>query len=496
MAKSSLLTGLLSDYFSKTSDGIVFVGSDGVVLELNSSAKSLFVGLSVASSLSEVLDSQGQKWLASLFAGDFGDSATTFVMTRNGLCLFVEAVSLISSEPTVQESISDRSPPTGRVFSFSFRGHETNMASAGVASGASRENSIVSRRLASVGRLASNIAHKINNPLAVIDGRVELWTQIIESGRELKPNRVLKHLSTIQDNATRIGTMVQSLQEFAAPTLIGVRQCQMGDVLTTVQEKYGRQFDKIKISVSESVVTFSINVDERLLAQLFANLFIHIAECSPPETVVTVNASYSSENGFEIVIKDEGNGISDSVLSVLRSPYSDEWTNADPNFSVGLAMVWAITQDHKGSFTVENRVGGGTTYFLMFPEVCSQALTKPPEVEISVLVVDDDPDVRETVCTVLEFKGYKVTSVESAEDALTTLAKESFDMVVSDIRLPNMGGDGLASAIEQRWPHLGGRVILISGLLHKPSRQYPYLQKPFSPKQLIQIVERVYASNS
>ena len=101
-----------------------------------------------------------------------------------------------------------------------------------------------------------------------------------------------------------------------------------------------------------------------------------------------------------------------------------------------------------------------------------------------VLVVDDDQFLAETVTWMLARAGHQIQTVFSAEEAVARLNKERFDRILIDIGLPGMSGEDLVDLIEQKWPELLPGTVLISGLLRRPKKQIPYLQKPFTRHQL------------
>jgi DNA-binding NtrC family response regulator len=118
-----------------------------------------------------------------------------------------------------------------------------------------------------------------------------------------------------------------------------------------------------------------------------------------------------------------------------------------------------------------------------------------------ILVIDDEPALRRTLERALTSLGYEVSSVADPDSAYQILAESNFDLVLLDLRLPQMAGDTLYLAIVRHWPRLLGRVILMSGDIHGPARDWPaelahcpILHKPFSLDTLGRIVSRVLAA--
>lgn len=118
-----------------------------------------------------------------------------------------------------------------------------------------------------------------------------------------------------------------------------------------------------------------------------------------------------------------------------------------------------------------------------------------------ILVIDDEPALRRTLERALTSLGYEVSSVADPDSAYQILAESNFDLVLLDLRLPKMAGDTLYLVIVRHWPRLLGRVILMSGDIHGPGRDWPaelvhcpILHKPFSLDMLGRIVSRVLAA--
>ena len=110
---------------------------------------------------------------------------------------------------------------------------------------------------------------------------------------------------------------------------------------------------------------------------------------------------------------------------------------------------------------------------------------------LEVLVVDDDALLCETVTWMLSMDGHRITDVRSGEEALIRLQTQSFDVAIVDMRLPHMTGLELLAAMESQFSAQADRVVLTSGLLDRPERTNPYLQKPFTRKDLLDAIEQV-----
>jgi two-component system NtrC family sensor kinase len=118
-----------------------------------------------------------------------------------------------------------------------------------------------------------------------------------------------------------------------------------------------------------------------------------------------------------------------------------------------------------------------------------------------VLVVDDEPDIREALSEILAFAQHRVTTASSGQEALQRLAGERFDVIVTDIRMPDLDGRALYQEIEKRWPTLRNRVVFVTGdTLASSLRDFvtqsgrPVLEKPFLPSEVRRVVADIAAS--
>jgi CheY-like chemotaxis protein len=193
--------------------------------------------------------------------------------------------------------------------------------------------------------------------------------------------------------------------------------------------------------------------------------------------------SLKSGDYVEIAVSDTGTGMDAETLSKAFNPF---FTTKDvgEGTGLGLSMVYGFTKQSGGEATIESEVGKGTTVRLMLPvsvaeaEVTEEAATNSVEARqsLSILVVEDDPDVRESTKAILEAIGHKVTEVPDAKSALEVLNGDTkFDVVFSDIVMPGgMSGVELTEQIAAQ-PN-APKVLLTSG--------YPDRLKVFEEKQL------------
>jgi two-component system NtrC family sensor kinase len=346
------------------------------------------------------------------------------------------------------------------------------------------------RRMASVGRLAGGIAHEINNPLAVIQGRVEMLRAVPDMQVETR-NR---HLDILEEHCRRVSRIVRNLHTFARPHNPDPRWLDLHEVVESARGNLGRRLERVKFVV-DLTPELRVFADPEQIELVLVNLLSNATDSSPSGREVRVSARGMPDGGVEFRVQDDGPGLSEDIMSDLRAPYAAGSAMVEAGRGLGMSISWGIVQDHGGWLTAENLLPRGTSVIFQLPgPVPSPGPEGGPQAQAwSILVVDDDHVMCETIAWMLTTDGHRIVSMHSAEDALEQIASERFDMVITDQRLPGMDGEGLIAAIEDRWPELTGRTVLTSGLLYRPRQTHRYLQKPFSRAQLLKMLSEVGA---
>jgi CheY-like chemotaxis protein len=162
---------------------------------------------------------------------------------------------------------------------------------------------------------------------------------------------------------------------------------------------------------------------------------------------------------------DTGTGIPEDVRQKIFDPFFT--TKGAQGTGLGLSVSYSIIERHEGLISVASELGGGTVFTIDLPA----ATVKPESSELpvaeaqapslSILVVDDEPAVRETLAEMLEVMGHRVMLAESGQNALLTLAGNDCDLVFTDLAMPEMDGWETSRAIRKRWPEMS--VVLVTG---------------------------------
>jgi nitrogen-specific signal transduction histidine kinase len=346
------------------------------------------------------------------------------------------------------------------------------------------------RRLASIGHLAGGVAHQINNPLAVIQGRVEL----LQSLREVDVPSLARQLQVIMDHCRRIAGIVENLQTFARPRPAERQWVLVQQVISRALAQIGARLARIQVQTVVSPTDLEIYTDASQLGQIVGNLVATLADHGTRRRPLRLEAAAGEQAGT-VCFAFEAPSVPVAVLDELESSYPPSGRMLDPGTSLALSISWALIREHGG--WIESDRGDLPRVRLILPsravgpDLLRPLSAGPGGTSLSILVVDDEQLLCETVTWMLGEEGHRIVAVHAAEDALARLQQEEFDVVLTDLRLPGMDGEALIRAMSERWPDLAGRTILTSGLLHTPRAEIAYLQKPFSRAQLLAAIRQV-----
>ena len=358
-------------------------------------------------------------------------------------------------------------------------------------------------KLAALGSLLAGVAHELNNPLSVVVARAAML-------EEQDDPRTRTAASKIRAAAERCARIVRTFLAMA-------RKQQPERIPVALREVVSAALDITGYALKTSGVEVTLDLDPRLppvladpdqLHQVFMNLIINAQQAlqdRPPQRELRLTSRWDVHAGaVRIDVADNGPGIPASILSRIFEPYFTT-KPAGAGTGVGLAVCLGIVEAHGGTLSVESTEGSGTVFTVRLPAAAGREVG-PAQAELdrleacrhSVLVVDDEADVREMLVEILLAKGHRVATAASGDEALRQLAVERFDVVMTDIRMPGLDGMGLYREIERRWPERTAQVIFVSGdTLTSGLREFaeksgrPVIEKPFLPGEVHRLVGEV-----
>jgi PAS domain S-box-containing protein len=376
-----------------------------------------------------------------------------------------------------------------------------------------------SERLESLGRLAGGIAHDFNNLLAVILGRAELAIADLAAA-PLPPDAsappaehpVRAGLEVIRQLAERGGALTRRLLVFSRREPLQPRVVDVNEVVADAERVlHGALGEDVVFEVELAPAACPVLIDRAELERVLLNLVANARKAMPRggrltmRTALSTAAEPSSAPRVRLTVVDTGAGMSEDVAKHVFEPFFT--TDAESGTGLGLSMAYGVVKGAGGEIAASSEPGVGTTIDIDLPLApAAPRVPAPPAGRAhaggggeSVLLVEDDPDVRDLVALMLERAGYRVSAAasphEAAQDAVHTAAPP-VDVLVTDIVMPGMSGIELLARVRVRRPRLP--ALLISGHTADAlpgGRPLPsataLLRKPFTGAALLQALDEL-----
>lgn len=337
---------------------------------------------------------------------------------------------------------------------------------------ATQDQLVFAERVKAVGQMAAGIAHDFNNVLCVIMGRTELALKSAMS-QELDRSKIRFHLETIAKAAQQGATVIGRIQDYTrfkkdvpdSPVNVSTV---LRDAVEIAKPKWKEQSEAEGRHISiefrlADVPAVSGNMYE--LIQVVGNLIFNAVEAMPRGGTLTLR-SFTEDEMVVFEVQDSGSGMDEETQKHVFSPF---FTTKDRGQGLGTSIIQGIVSRHGGQITFKSKIGQGTTFTVRLPMLEEQAknpmddsvVTSGDTARARVLFVDDDADVRSLYEDTLVNSGHRVRTVEDGRQALQILSKEKFDVVVTDLNMPEMTGLELAKEVKRR--DAGLPVILLTG---------------------------------
>ena len=370
-------------------------------------------------------------------------------------------------------------------------------------------------KLSALGTLTSGIAHDFNNILGIIRGYAEMLSTQAD-------HQVVGYAEHITKAADRAAGLTRSLLEFSSDRKRQVQKLELNSLLHDMKDMLSEALTKgVRLQLVPAAQPLWVELEKSGLENALLNLAINAkhamdgrGEFSLAWHEVELNAQQA--HALELSVgsyvciqaRDTGCGMTDDVKQRLFEPFFT--TKGAAGNGLGLAQLFGFLRRSRGGIAVESVLGQGSTFLLYLPKIAAamaaqstlsrQHTGKTPRVSARILLVDDEEELLDIHGLLLESAGYQVTLANSAAKALALAGKQAFDLVLSDIVMPDMNGLQLANELHQRLPELP--IQLISGFAEQTLVDNPYcqdlynkrLQKPVARRELLEQISKLLLS--
>ena len=339
-------------------------------------------------------------------------------------------------------------------------------------------------RADAINKVARGVVHNFNNFLAVLLGRVELMLGQVDSGR-LDPVPLRRGLLSMQQVAKDAAELLKRLRDLTQPppldppTSVDLNAV-AGDAAEFVQPHLAAlaRTTGVVVAIVPRLTAEPVTVSGHpsTLREALVSLLLNAIEAMPRGGEVAIETRRDGERVLVRVI-DAGVGMSEEVLARAFTPFFTTKGPASPG--LGLSTVKDVASRHLGTVTVESRVGAGSTFTLNLP-FAEAAPARPVNgatsipIGLEVLLVEDEPDLRDMLDEFLCACGCRVTLTGDGAAAIEALRRGRFDLVLTDLQLPGAAGEDVARAAKAASPP--AVVILMSGGL--APEDVPVLEGP------------------
>jgi PAS domain S-box-containing protein len=373
------------------------------------------------------------------------------------------------------------------------------------------------QKMEAIGRLASGVAHDFNNLLTAILGSTDLLLEELPADH---PGRL--EANETRKAALRAADLTRQLLAFGRQQVLTPQVLDLNEVVTNVDKMLRRVIrEDVELRIVQAPAIGAVRADPGQLEQVLLNLAVNARDAMPRGgrlTIETANAelddTYAAEHAVVVpgryvmfAVSDTGTGMDAETQARVFEPFFTT-KEKGKGTGLGLATVYGIVKQSGGYIWVYSEPGQGTSMKVYLPRVEApiEPISPPPQPSGSlrgsetILVVEDQDEVRKLTRRMLEARGYRVLVAASGADALrlsgAVQAAEQIDLLLTDVIMPGMSGREVALLLGPAHPHM--RVLFVSGytdesIVHEGILEpgIAFLQKPFTAEALARKVREV-----
>ena len=361
------------------------------------------------------------------------------------------------------------------------------------------------QKMEAVGQLTGGIAHDFNNMLAVVVGGLELAQRLVATA----PDKAQRHLSNAMDGANRAADLTRRLLTFARseparPEMMPVDAC-----ITSFAELIERTIgDRIALTLDLHVPDLACWDDRQQFENALLNLAVNARDAMEGHgslTIRTLSDEAEEAAALAVQVIDTGCGMSPDVLERVFDPFYTT-KPAGQGTGLGMSQVFAFCRQSGGEVQVSSTEGEGTSVAMLLPVARAETAlaagddagetpdAAPPADALTILVVEDDQRVLAATVGAVEELGHTAIACSNPLDAEALVDTHGgFDLILSDVLMPELTGPEMVAGLKQRWPDLP--VLFVTGYAGDASEDAAFgdhdvLRKPFTLTALDQAIRR------
>jgi PAS domain S-box-containing protein len=360
------------------------------------------------------------------------------------------------------------------------------------------QKAVMASHLASIGELASGIAHEVNNPLASI----VLYSQLLIE--ENLPDNIKRDVMSIYESAVRATNIIRRLLTFARQQLQKRMPVNINDIVEVTLElrKYALETSNIKVkTILDSQLPFTM-ADAVQLQEVFLNIILN-AETEMKLYRGKGNLLIKTEKSNDKIVisfKDDGPGITKENLSKIFNPFFTT-RQVGEGTGLGLSICHGIIIEHDGRIYAESEPNKGTTFYIELPIIKriaystrkdSVATKRKKLTRSKILVIDDEIGILDSLSRILAKHGHKVETTDNCEEALRMIKNTEYNYILLDVKLPGMSGIDMFNQLKKEDASVVNKLAIITGDTMEPDTQafleyakVPCFVKPFDTKNFI-----------
>ena len=358
----------------------------------------------------------------------------------------------------------------------------------------SREALHQSEKMNALGSLLAGVSHELNNPLAIVVGEAILLEE------EAEGTPIAASAARIKRAAERCSRIVQTFLAMARQKTPERKACAVNDLIEGTLElaDYGLRSNGIDTVRRLGADLPPLWADPDQVSQVLLNLIINAQQAlqtlSGPRCL-TVESRLADDGRVAIVVADNGPGVPADVARRIFDPFFTTKPQGSGT-GIGLSFSRGIAEAHGGTLQLAPS-DAGATFELLLPTARDApatpaapepaAVTAEPAAPRRALVVDDEPELAETLARLLESEGFDVAIAVGGAAAIAELSNAEFDLVLSDLRMPGIDGPELYAWVRAERPDMAQRIGFVTGDTLGPAAVHfleeagrPYIEKPFS----------------